>query len=769
MTTTNSQQSTIQIKNLLKILGISAGLALASSAQALRFEPADKFSIDFDTTLSYGAMWRLDSMDPYMSGPHGGPIGRWGYAPGPDGQYGSILGGVNVPYLTPGSVWDDISVQPASTTPQFADAVMAWNADDGDRNFKKGDQVSNRVAMLNDIDFRFKDYGLFLRTQIFYDSVYFGKTSWDGKGWDTWGITNPDGTPFYDANPPYNGQVADNSLNPTCQAVGAYNGCAGPWAIESDNNAYAAGDITDPSHFSDKTKSINGYKARFLDAFVYGTFHFDDKTLDLRIGRQTISWGEALLLQGGIGFAQNRIDANAATSPGVEIKEIFLPSSSVYGQLNLSETLTLEAYWQYDWQPSELFGTGSYFESQDFLNSDVFLLNTEIRSNCSFQFNQRYSNGRACDMSSPYSTLFPGGIGQEHFYSINHNAMIRTKDVTPDDPRDQYGIALRKLLDNGSEMGFFFVQYHDKYPSLWAMNNGAKDTYVYNNFGVGGDTSQIEGFNSNKYTIEYKERIKLLGITLNTVIDDIQMGFELAYRPNQPVVPACTDAMLEAATTDNSLPGGTTGTAAGFARGLTFQSDCKDRSARMAAANGYDSTVPDSGQNWAPGQKSSKLLAWPAQAELVTVNWGVTAVVPPSMFWDTGIFVAELGGFYVGREYMGGGLFNPTFSSEFHNQDLKISDIGSFTKSGYGISAIFLPQYKNVMEGVDLTIPLFVNYGLNGSFAYYNYTEGALWASIGVEAVYLSNTRVGITYSAFGGDHMWKDRDNIAITAKYTF
>jgi hypothetical protein len=764
MIKTNNRQSTIiQIKTSLRITAILVGLVFTGSVQALRFEPAEKFSIDFDTTLSYGAMWRMEEQDDYMMGPHGGPMGQWGVKIGADNTWNTAD--------------DEIGI--ASITPQFMDAVLAWNSDDGNRNFEKGDLVSDRVAMLNDIDFRYGNYGLFLRSQVFYDAVYFEETSWSGEGWDNWGITNPDGTPYYTG-----GVVTDPILNPTCGAQTAYNGCAAPWQIESDNNAYASREISDPSHFSDNTKDINGYNARFLDAFVYGTFHFADRTLDLRIGRQTISWGEALLLQGGIGFAQNRIDANAATSPGVEVKEIFLPTGAVYGQFDLSETLTLEAYWQYEWKASELFGTGSYFEGQDFLNSDIFLINQLYRNTCSFDFDDRNTaDGGRCDNS-----LHMGGladiIGQEHYLAATGNAMNRSPDVEPDHEGDQFGFALRKLLDNGSEMGFFFIQYHDKYPSLWAMNNGAKNFLVEAPVDVNGDFTlsnvnnmNVEGFNSQRYTIEYKERIKLLGISYNTVFEDIQMGFEVAYRPNQPVVPACTDKQLEEGTTDSSLLDDPVNPSAHgrYLRAMSYESACKDGSAKYLMATLYNTDngsaeVPDSGTNMpGSGEVQGKLLAWPAQAELLTANWGVTLVVPPSPLWDTGIFVAELGGFYVGREYQGSGNFIGEFGSEFHNEDLKVTSIGSFTKVGYGISAIFLPQYKNIMEGVDLTIPFFINYGINGSFAYYNYTEGALWFSLGLEAVYLSNTRVGITYSTFGGDHMWNDRDNVAVTAKYTF
>jgi len=727
-----------QLRNPFLTKYFSRGVALvvlvsSLSAQALRFEPADDLTIDLDTTLAYGAMWRVEERKDL------GPV---------------------IP-LTPGFTIDSFA---------FQDLVLNWNSDDGNRNFEKGDLVSNRYAVTSDFDMRMGDYGLFLRGQMFYDSVYFEETSWDGEGWDDFYGTSPlaadlntllgpgdddcdgNGTPDVAAGEP---GFCDPTAPRRFNGIGTY---VGP---ESINNAMAAGEISDPSHFSDAVKDRHGYDARFLDAYVYGNFPIGDRNLDLRLGRQVLGWGEALMLQGGIGFAVNRIDASAATSPGVELKEIFLPTGMLYGQLDLSETLTAEAYWQYEWKPSELFATGSYFSAQDMLESDVLLTNTKFQSNCMFG-DRTYgaggppSPGVSADydgVGGPNSceTASDTGPGVNHWLQANYNAMYKAEDVEPDHESDQYGIALRKLLDGGAEAGAYFVQYHDKYPSLWAGNNGAKDTGSFVNFNP---LDYIEGFNSARYTIEYRERINLFGLTYNTVINDIQMGFELTYRENQPIVPACTQAMLDAATFDESIPDGVDD----FAKGLTMQSACKDASAKWyAATGGYDFAQDLWGTtlNVPRGDAGSKLLGWPAEAEVFTYNLGVTVVVPPTPLWDTGIFVGELGGWYVGG---------------YENEDLKTTSIGGFTQMGTGFSAIFLPQYKNIMEGVDLTIPLFVNYTIDGSFSYFAYNEKALWASVGLEAVYLSNTRVGLVYSAFGGaNQMWRDRDNIAFTMKYTF
>jgi len=740
MTTMNSRPSMIRALSFLKIAAIFSGVFFVGSAQALRFEPADELSIDLDTTLAYGAMWRMESPDKNLLYPV-----------------------MPLNSDTPTNMIAD---------PKFTDQVTAWNGDDGDRNFKKGDQVSDRYAVTSDMDLRYKKYGLFLRAQMYYDSVYFGNTSWTSEGADTWGKS------VTGCGSILNAPVGGNPC-----------GYMGP---ESINNLMADGEITNPSHFSDRVKASQGYKARFLDSYIYGTFPIGDHTLDLRLGRQALAWGEALFLQGGIGFAQNRFDAAAATSPGVELKEIFLPTGRLYGQIDLTDTVTMEAYWQYEWLPAELFSTGSYFGQEDITTSNILLTNSNgigTGAPCMFGLTEQFDpvGPKSCGDESnagwggPTFNTGPGGpglnkadgIGTMHWLQTNKNYMSRAPDKEPDAKSDQYGLAFRKLLEGGSEAGIYFVQYHDTLPTVWASNNGGveylhsplincatspngagTDPYCDPNYhGPTMDSSNVEGFNGNKYTIAYQERIKLFGLTYNTVIDDIQFGFELAYRKNQPVVTGCSRAQIDASTFDPALASAVVDQASLAAAGASIHTDCKDDSLKYyAMTGGYDF---QGGTGW-DVNTSSKLAAWPKPAEVFTYNIGMTMVLPSLPVWDTAFLVGEIGGFYVG--------------SGFQDQDLKVSTIGSFTKQGDGISFIFMPQYKNVAEGVDLTIPFFVNYTIDGSFAYFNYNEKALWYSIGAEAVYLSSTRVGIYYNAYSGaNNPWKDRDNISVTAKYTF
>lgn len=176
-------------------------MAASSAVQALHFEPTDELQIDLDTTLAYGAMWRVEEQEKGRMGIGLPEIGFWGGA---------------------GQVTD---------SQEYLDSVLLWNSDDGNRNFDKGDLVSNRMAVTSDMDMKFSNMGFFLRAQVFYDSVYFEETSWDGEGWDYWG------DPAYGYNP---------AIYPTCGGNPAYLGCGTYVGPETINNAVADHSVSDP-------------------------------------------------------------------------------------------------------------------------------------------------------------------------------------------------------------------------------------------------------------------------------------------------------------------------------------------------------------------------------------------------------------------------------------------------------------------------------------------------------------------------------------------
>src|SRR5580698_9542854 len=135
------------------------------------------------------------------------------------------------------------------------------NGSEGDLNFRHG-FFTNEVEALPVLDVRDGNYGAHFSGELYLNTPYLG--------------TNQNNQP--------------DTLNP-----------------------FSVGKNTD---FTSATRNVNGENARLLDAFVFGTHHFDGgQTLSLKVGRQTLLWGQSLFFTGnGIAAGQAPVDVILAQS-----------------------------------------------------------------------------------------------------------------------------------------------------------------------------------------------------------------------------------------------------------------------------------------------------------------------------------------------------------------------------------------------------------------------------------------------------------------------
>src|SRR5690606_1455218 len=191
--------------------------------------------------------------------------------------------------------------------------------------------------------------------------------------------------------------------------------------------------------YNDATKSYAGRGAEILDAFVCGDFNFADTPVNLRVGRQVLSWGESTFIQGGVGSI-NPVDASAFRRPGAEIKEGLLPVNMVYTSIGLTPDTTLEAFYQLQWEKTRTDPCGTFFSTIDFVADGcgpVLLTHTAGEQEGMF----------------PTATIVPR--------------------IDDDEPRDdgQFGIALRTYTDllGGAEFGFYYTNLHSRMPYINGM------------------------------------------------------------------------------------------------------------------------------------------------------------------------------------------------------------------------------------------------------------------------------------------------------------
>lgn len=233
--------------------------------------------------------------------------------------------------------------------------------------------------------------------------------------------------------------------------------------------------------FTDETEKLHGRKAELLDAFVYGQFSIGKKAVNLKAGRFTQLYGESLFFgSNGVAAAQTSLDLIKALSvPNSEFKDVARPIGQVSGQIQLNADLTFGAYYQLEWRKARLPAAGSYFSFADFVDEggESLILNADA------------------------------GV-----------ALLRGEDIEASDS-GQYGFQV-KLAHGNAEYGFYGAQFHDKMPQFYARP------------GVNPVSPTIPG----DYVQVFAENIRLLGLSASTLLGSANVGVEMSFRDNMPLV-----------------------------------------------------------------------------------------------------------------------------------------------------------------------------------------------------------------------------------------
>ncbi len=197
-------------------------------------------------------------------------------------EWGEFEGSFNS-QISLGSSWrmsdQDARLVSPGNRPGFGTASTNV-ADDGDLNFDDGDIYSLILKGVHDFELRKGDFGVFLRAKYWYD------------------------------------QELESGKRPHGNSANAYT-----------PNTELAMDGFD--------SFAQGSGIELLDAFIYNTFYLgeNDVPLDIRLGRQVVSWGESTFIQNSINSI-NPADVSAFRRPGAEIKEGLLPVPLIYASTN---------------------------------------------------------------------------------------------------------------------------------------------------------------------------------------------------------------------------------------------------------------------------------------------------------------------------------------------------------------------------------------------------------------------------------------------------
>jgi len=273
----------------------------------------------------------------------------------------------------------------------------------------------------------------------------------------------------------------------------------------NSGSAYESGAPLSDDGFSENAK-FSGIS--LLDAYVYGSFDVADMPLDVRLGRQVVSWGESTFIQGGMN-SSNPFDVSALRRPGATLKEGILPVGMAYINLGATENLSIEAFYQYEWAKTEIDGCGTLFGA-DF-----------AASGCNY-----------VTFGADDATALAGGL-----------AVTRTADVEAKDD-GQYGLALRYFAEelNNTEFGIYAMNIHSRVPLISGTRSSHPDAAVGTGSTIATGISAalpfafVPGLDSNaSYYIEFPEDLKFYGLSFATNAGGVALSGEVSYKPDTPI------------------------------------------------------------------------------------------------------------------------------------------------------------------------------------------------------------------------------------------
>ena len=538
-------------------------------------------------------------------------------------------------------------------------------ADDGNLNYEQGDMFSLLFKGVHDLDLNAGNYGFFTRVKYWYD----------------YALAQED---------VIHGHAANN--------------------YEADSELKTSG-------FEDLAQE-SGFE--FLDYYAYASFDLGEKPLEVRAGNMVLSWGESTFIQNGINII-NPFDVTALRKPGSEIKEALLPVGMVYANLGLTYDLSVEAFYQYDWQRTIVDECGTYWSSAD-------------------------PYGGGCD----YLTASAATSDREQYETDYTIPRIRDEEASDS---GQWGVAARYFVEslNSTEFGAYYLNTHSRTP-IFSVTNPTE------NFGL----PFIFGSNPN-YFFEFPEDIDLYGLTFATNLGDWAWSGELSYRPEFPLQINTVELL-------HSVALGTWGewsrmlpraVEAGPGAVVHGYDDVEYTQFQMTFIKFFEQVLGASrlsfgaevGGTWIGGMDSD-------------IHYGRSSAYGIGDFND---FQSE--------------LFNVPVSCNSHpalealadlkpNPNKGYCDEDGFTDDfswGYRVRAGL--DYSDAFAGINLTPSLAWSHDVSGTSPAPNFIEDRKALSLGLRGDYLNTYRGEISYTTFfdGDYNVQEDRDFVSISFSVAF
>jgi hypothetical protein len=569
--------------------------------------------------------------------------------------------------LSVGASWrtesaDKDYLSPGNTNGQGRASVST--TDDGNLNYDKNDNYSLLFKGVSDLELDAGNYGLFTRVKYWYDYAQ-----------------------------------ADTDVN-----------------HGHVPNVYERNEELEMGDFEDLAQD-SGFE--FLDYYVYGNFDMGEMPVELRAGNMVLSWGESTFIQNSVNTI-NPFDVTALRKPGSEIKEALLPTGLLYTNVGVSENLSVELFYQYEWDRTILDECGTYWNA-----ADVY--------------------GGACNKLTVSTSSTDLEQLETDFF------LERAPDDEPSDS-GQWGIAARYYAEelNSTEFGIYYINYHSRTPILSGVN-------TIDNFG------QPFIFGAEPfYKFEFPEDIEVYAISAATNIGDWAVSGEVSYRPEFPLqinTVEMTQALALGAFAEWSrmlprvLEAGPGGTVHGY-------DEVKYTQAQITFIKFFEQVMGASRFSFA----SEIGAVWLDDMD-DDQNYGRSATFGIGDFEP---FTSALFGVPVSCESH---PFLTNLGVDPNTQPQNCTDDGFTDDFSWGYRIRGSLDYDDAFLGVNLTPSIAWSHDVDGNSPPPNFIEDRMALSFGLSADYLNTYQADLSYTTFfNADYNdSQDRDFISLSFSVAF
>ncbi len=515
-------------------------------------------------------------------------------------------------------------------------------------------------------------------------------------------------------------------------------------------------DISD----SNRKEGAQASGAQILDAFIYHNYEIAGQPGSVRLGKQVVSWGESTFIQNSIN-AINPVDVSAFRRPGAEIKEGLIPVNMFYVAQSLTENLSMEAFYQLEWDQTVVDNCGTFFSQVD-VAADGCDDNLRLLTNNVPLVGALNSN-----------FLVPAGLDPLNT-NAEGNLVVRGDDR---DARDsgQWGLAFRYIFEPlDTEFGLYAMNYHSRAPFLGATApdqatfDAANSVLALQPF-IGATASAgaalaIAG--GSEYFIEYPEDIRLYGLSFATTLPTgTAWSGEISYRPNAPVALNTTDILFAGvrplgpnnpfadASVLDAAPGKTIN---GYRRKevTQLQTTFVHFVDRVMGASRL-TLIGEVGMTFVGGLEHNS-----------EARYGRDPVFGPGELPNG--TCENLNDVTLGRAVIDGQA-----NTDFSNRSKHCNDDGYTTHSSWGYRARAIWDYPDVFAGVNLRPSVAWSHDVDGYSPGpgANFEEGRKAVSLGLDAEYQNTYTASLAYTDFfGGRYNTSiDRDFLALSFGVNF